>query len=297
MDAQDLKVFEAVARAGSMSMAAAELHTVQSNVTARVRKIESRLGLRLFERTPKGVILTAAGQRLLPYAQRLSSLLSDAQRAVLDTGTPQGALTLGSLETTLALRLAPALSEFAGTYPDVDLCLRTGTTRELLDDVIARRVEGAFVCGPLVHAEIEVELICQEELVLLSAPGATALRILANSVQPPRMIVLRLGCSYRQRLEEYLAHRGVPAPRVLEFGTLEAIFSAVSAGLGVTLLPRSLIGPVIKPGRLLVEPLEDGQGLVQTAFIRHREGYRSSALDAFLKSIRRHLGRALPNAT
>ncbi|MGH6886252.1 MAG: LysR family transcriptional regulator, partial [Geminicoccales bacterium] len=68
MDAADLKVFEAVARLGGMNRAAAELHTVQSNVTARIRTLEARLGTPLFQRHSRGVTLTAAGRRLLPYA-------------------------------------------------------------------------------------------------------------------------------------------------------------------------------------------------------------------------------------
>src|SRR5579871_6159445 len=105
MDAGDLRFFEAVARLGGMNRAAAELHTVQSNVTARVKLLEDQLGTPLFERHSRGVSLTAAGRRLVPYAARVAQLLSEARRAVVDDGTPRGPLSLGSLETTAALRL------------------------------------------------------------------------------------------------------------------------------------------------------------------------------------------------
>src|SRR5215468_2356234 len=103
MDAADLKVFAAVARIGGMNRAANELHTVQSNVTARVRTLEEELGVQLFHRGRKGVTLTAAGKRLLPYAVRVAHLLEEAQKAVKDDGSPRGRLTIGSLETTAAL--------------------------------------------------------------------------------------------------------------------------------------------------------------------------------------------------
>ncbi|HKH00400.1 MAG TPA: LysR family transcriptional regulator, partial [Bradyrhizobium sp.] len=102
MDARDLKVFEAVARAKAMNSAAAELNTVQSNVTARIRALELDLGVTLFERSSRGVVLTKSGERLLPYAKKMESLLDDARRAAVDEGTPQGLLTIGSLETTAA---------------------------------------------------------------------------------------------------------------------------------------------------------------------------------------------------
>ncbi|MGH7111833.1 MAG: LysR family transcriptional regulator, partial [Stellaceae bacterium] len=77
MDAADLRVFEAVARLGGMSRAAGELHTVQSNVTARIRLLETELGTPLFARHSRGVVLTAAGRRLLPYAGRVARLLAE----------------------------------------------------------------------------------------------------------------------------------------------------------------------------------------------------------------------------
>jgi DNA-binding transcriptional LysR family regulator len=90
MDAADLRVFEAVARLGGMGRAAETLHTVQSNVTARIRRLEKELGAPLFHRHARGVEPTPAGRRLLPFAIRASRLLEDARRAALDDGTPRG---------------------------------------------------------------------------------------------------------------------------------------------------------------------------------------------------------------
>lgn len=285
MDAADLKVFEAVLRLGGMGRAAAELNTVQSNVTAHIRQLEEELGTSLFRRHARGVEPTAAGQRLLPYARRLARLLEDARRAARDDGTPQGALVLGSLETTAALRLAPALTAFAAAHPAVDLTLRTGTTCELLEAVREDRLEGAFVCGPIAHPELEAEPVFEEELALLSAPGIASLDDLAGRGDL-RIVVLRVGCSYRQRLEMLLAQRGIPVPRVLEFGTLEAIFSCVAAGLGVTLLPRALVGPVWQEGRVALHALPPQDARVETVFVRRHDAYRSSALAAFLDLVR-----------
>jgi DNA-binding transcriptional LysR family regulator len=296
MDAADLRIFEAVARLGSMSRAALALNTVQSNVTAHVRQLEARLGLALFERGGRGVRLTAAGARLLPQAERVLRALEDARRAVLDDGTPRGPLCLGALETTTAIRLGPALHGFVAAHPAVDLTLRTGTTAELLERVLAQEVEGAFLCGPVAHPALEVVPVWAEELVLLSAPGTRPLARLLAGEGDIRIIVLRAGCSYRQRLEDVLARRGIPAPRLLEFGTLEAIFASVAAGLGITLLPRALVGPVVKPGRLAVEALPRGEGRVETVFARRRDCYASGALRAFLEVMRRQDARAVEAA-
>lgn len=281
MDTADLKVFEVVARTGAMNKAALELNTVQSNVTARIKAFEERLGLALFERTNRGVSLTAAGHRLFPYALRIARLLDDANRAVADQGTPSGPLLIGSLETTAALRLSPIFAEFAAAYPTVDLSLKTGTSCELVEQVLDRRLDGAWVCGPVKHVDLVVEPFYVEELVILTAPNFVDFEQLA-ATRDFKIVVLRAGCSYRLYLEAWLARRGIVGVRQLEFGTLEAIISCVSAGLGVTLLPKALIGSVWQQGRVAIHPLPRGEGIIETVFIRHRDAYASSALRAFL---------------
>lgn len=281
MDTADLRTFEAVARLGVMGRAATELNTVQSNVTARIRSLEESLGCRLFERHASGVTLTDAGRRLLPYAQRIPLLLRDAAHAVRDDGVPRGRLVIGSLETTAALRLAPLLAGYATTYPDVELTLRTGTTCELLEAVREGSVEGAFVCGPVVDPSIDVRPMFREELAVIASSRVRSLEDLVTSGDV-RVLVLRAGCSYRQRLESLLAQFGVPAPRMLEFGTLEAIFACVSAGLGITMLPRALAqSSSAASGLSLLKP-PAGQAIVDTVFLRRRDSFATSALQEFL---------------
>jgi DNA-binding transcriptional LysR family regulator len=281
LDTGDLKVFEAVARLGAMNRAAAELNTVQSNVTARIKALEADLGCPLFERHSRGVSLTAAGRRLLPYAGRVGRLLAEARRAARDDGVPHGLVTIGSLETTAALRLTPLLANYAAAYPEVDLVLRTGTTRELIADVLEGRVDGAFVCGPVAHPELREDVMFREELVMLAAPGVASLDE-ACGRSAVRIVVLRTGCSYRQMLEAFLARRNIAVERQLEFGTLEAIFGCVSAGLGITMMPRALIGRVCDTGRVSVHNLRQVDAMVETVFVRRRDGFASSAQSAFL---------------
>jgi len=290
MDARDLATFEAVARLGGMGRAARELNTVQSNVTQRVRRLEESLGVSLFERSRAGARLTPAGERLMPYATRVDALLDEAGRAARDDGAPRGTLTVGSLETTAALRLSPLLASYVQAHPGVDFVLRTGTTAEMVERVLDRDLEGAFVCGPVVHPQLVSTPAFTEELALLSAPTE---RTLATALRRPdlRLVILRAGCSYRQRLEELLARRGVVGLRRLEFGTLEAILGAVAAGLGVTLMPRALIGPTWRGGRVRAHRLPASEARVQTMFVRRRDMLPSSALLAFQRHVTRGQAR------
>ena len=286
MDSADLRLFETVARLGGMSRAAAELNTVQSNVTARIRLLEEQLGSPLFERHSRGVALTPAGRRLLPYAEQITSLIKEAARVVRDDSVPQGPLTVGSLETTAAIHLSPVLASYVGKWPKVDLILRTGTTWELVEQVVSRTLEGAFVCGPIDHPDLLAETIFEEELVVLTSPKVTQLSWLPG-LADVRIVVLRASCSYRQKLETLLEQHGITGLRRLEFGTLEAVIGCVAAGLGVTLLPRRMVGA---GGRVAIHELPRDQAQVKTQFIRRKDAYASSALEAFVAEARESLG-------
>ncbi|MCJ2048946.1 LysR family transcriptional regulator [Methylobacterium sp. J-070] len=285
MDAADLRIFESVARYESMNRAATELHTVQSNVTARIKGLEDELGVALFSRHARGVTLTPAGQRMLPFAGRIAKLFAEARTAALDDGPPSGELVLGTLETSAALRLAPSLARFAQAYPKVRLVLRVGTTQGLAAEVLACRLDGAFVAGPVTHANLRAEPIFQEELVLLT-PRAIRSPADLTGAESLRLIVFRRGCSYRQRLEAYLAQLGVVAAEPLEFGSLDAILACVAAGVGVTLLPRSVADTAHGRAQLAVHTLPPAIAHVDTVFIVRSDAYLSSAMAAFLDVVR-----------
>lgn len=291
MDAGDLSVFAAVARTGGINRAAQALNTVQSNVTQRIRLLERELGVSLFHRHSRGVTLTPAGAQLLPYAQRVGALIGEARRAATNGAEPEGRLVIGSLETTAARRLPPVLSAYTRAYPAVDIVLETGTTAELLAKVLERRLEGAFVAGPVEHDEVVTEPIVEEELVFLTAPEAPDLKHFLRGAErhaiAPKILVLRAGCSYRQRLEGFLAERGVSNLRRLEFGTVDGILGCVGAGIGVTMMPRAVVSAALRERRIAAHALPPKAARVMTVFARRRDGFVSTALERFVAAARR----------
>lgn len=281
MNAADLRVFEAVARAGGIGRAALELHTVQSNVTARIRLLEQELGARLFDRHSRGVSLTPAGRRLLPYAERMRELLTQARQAVADNGMPQGPLSLGSLETAAALRLPGILARFARAHPAVDLTLVTGTSAELIEQVLQSQLDGALVVGPVRHPALTETVVFHEEMVLVTARDVAGWDDLPR-VSGLKLVVFRAGCSYRAQLEALLAERGVVGLRRIEFGTLEGILGCVAAGIGVTLLPRGVVGPAWRDGTVALHPAPEPHRWANTVFVRRTDAFPTSAMSAFL---------------
>jgi len=277
MDASDLRVFEAVGRVGSITKAAEILHTVQSNVTTRIQLLERELGVSLFQRHARGVTPTIVGQRLLPYAARVAQLLAEAKSIVSEDAEPHGKVLFGTLETTAAFRLPPVLTTYKKRFPKIEISLRTGTACSLIEDVLAHRLEGAFVAGPVEHAELVQETMFAEELVVVSGPFGPTLETLTAAGEA-EILVFRVGCSYRQRLESILSARGIDRIRHLELGTLEGIIGLVSAGIGITLLPKAVVAAANYGGRIAIRELPAEQSRVDTVFIRRRDAFYSNAM-------------------
>src|SRR6266403_1763998 len=120
MDLSDLHIFRSVVEAGGVTRAAEKLNRVQSNVTTRVRQLESELGVDLFVREGKRLHVSPAGKLLLDYAERLIDLAEEAREAVHDA-EPRGLLRLGTGESTAAMRLPVPMNDYLGRYPEVTL--------------------------------------------------------------------------------------------------------------------------------------------------------------------------------
>ncbi len=275
MDTAALRLFRAVARTGSVGAAAAEVHSVPSNVSARVRKLEDELGARLFLREPRGMRLTPEGELLLDYAERILALTQEARDAVREAVGEGGTLRLGSMETTAAVRLPPLLSAFHHSHPKVTLSLSTGTTDEQLQAVLARRVDLAFLGGPVRDERVVGGPVFVEELVL-AVPAGIASEEEANT---RAMLVFRAGCAYRPRTEAWLRARGERPVRVMEFGTLDGLLGCIAAGMGVSLLPRAVVERPQHRGQIEALSITDGQ--VETWMIQHRDAVDTAAMRAF----------------
>ncbi len=284
MELSDLATFAAVARCGSVTRAAGELNTVQSNVTNRIKALEAEIGVPLFERHFRGMTLTSAGKRLLPYAERLAAMSREAIAAAQDDGVPKGPLAIGAMETTAAVRLPQLLTHFHQRFPAVQLSLHTGPTATLMQAVLDASLDGAFVAGPIEHPDLVVSLAFAEELVLVTASRWESLETLrsATVASGPTILVFRAGCSYRQRLEQLLSEFGWPCATRLEFGTLDGIIGCVSADMGVTLLPRAVVERSELSGSVCVHSLDRSKCYVDTVFIQRRLVHEDSALQSFV---------------
>jgi LysR family transcriptional regulator, cell division regulator len=280
MDIGLLRIFRTVAAEGSVSKASLRLHCVQSNVTARVRQLENELETALFYRQKRGMTLTPAGKVLLEYADRALHLMKEAEIAVRDTGQVKGALSIGSTESAAAVRLPLVLAHYHREFPDVEIALSTGTSEKLINEVLEYKLDGAFVSGLVTHSDIELKPIVNEELVIVTEAKVESLEALDN----PTLLVFPGGCAYRAVLENWLRQTGIVPYRIMELRTLDGILGCVSAGMGITMSPRSIITNLNYVGKVSTHTIAEAFATVPTLFVRRKNAVMTRALNAFVQA-------------
>ncbi|RQW61101.1 LysR family transcriptional regulator [Vibrio viridaestus] len=285
MKISDLITFEAVANCESISGAAKQLHTVQSNITNRIRTLEEHIGLPLLVRHSRGVSLTDAGYRLLPYAHKTKLLLDEATKVARDENDGTGCISIGTMETTLAVRLPIILASFHEMYPNVSISMEINSTKYLIESVLENRLDGAFIAGPIDHPSIESEEVFNEKLVIITSSQYASVEEYFRN-QSITALMFRAGCAYRQRFEQYLTYSGHPSFKLIEFGSLDGMLSCVSANIGIAMLPFSVISRSNLTNQISVHEIDNTISKVVTLFIRRKDTYQTSTLTQFLHCFR-----------
>ncbi len=277
MDFASLQIFKTVVEEGGIIAAARKLHRVQSSVTVRIKQLEASLGVELFIREKRRLKLSPAGEIFLDYVEQLLRLSDQARQAVLGD-SPQGVLRIGTLESTAASRLPPLLSHYHEKYPAVRVELATNTTDALVEGVIGRQFEAAFVAGRAEATGLQALAAFDEELVI-AAPRSHPEIGCAQDVRTDTIISFPAGCAYRRLLQSWLADGDVAPEKVLELSSYHAIVACVASGTGIAIVPRSVLDTVRVSESIAVYPVSEEPVHLKT-YLVWRKGETSPALRA-----------------
>ncbi|MCQ4081681.1 LysR family transcriptional regulator [Streptomyces sp. RB6PN25] len=277
METRLLRTFTALAKAGSFTAAAAELHLAQSTVTVQVRSLERELGTRLFDRLPTGALLTSAGRRLLEEAETMldaEARLRATAAAGNGDGAVEGQVAVGAGESLCASRLPGVIASLRRTHPGIDVHLRPVGSAAAVEGLRAGRLDIALLLEPEVNAaDLVARPIAREPLVYAASPDhPLAGRTVGwEELAGESFFVHEEGCSYSDHLVRTLLALPGPQPRLTRFGSIEAARSCVAAGLGLTLLPRATVEQQLRDGVLaMVDAPEIPPVPVQLAQHRRR---------------------------
>ncbi|GAA2483276.1 LysR family transcriptional regulator [Streptomyces gobitricini] len=292
MDTRLLHTFATLARTGSFTATAAELHVAQSTVTVQIRALERELGTRLFDRLPSGALLTESGRRLLEEAGNVLDAVARLRAGTGGDGAVRGRVTVGTPESLCSTRLPGVIAALRTGHPDVDVRLHAaGTARSVeglrsghLDLALSLEEEGDF-------PDLTAEPIGREPLGLLCSPGhplaARTRPVTWEELAAESYFLLEQGCSYSDALERRLLAVPGARPRLTRFGSVDAARGCVAAGLGLTLLPLTTVEDHLRQGRLVRIPGPRFTD-VPVRLARHRKRWATPAVEAFTHEAVRH---------
>ena len=240
MDLRELEAFLAVVETGGVGRAAARLHRAQSSITSRIHQLESSLGMTLFHRESQRLRLTVAGETLVDHARRLLEL-ADQTRTAVRSDEVGGKIRLGAMESIAASRLPHPLAQFHRRYPQVWVNLSTMSSHGLVADVQSGGLDAAIV-GEVVDAtRFRSVPLYEEELVLVGARDSVMLREPRRLAGGAVLVYHKPGCAYRRRFEQWLESQHIVPAHVLEFASYHGMFAAAAGGVGLGMLPRSVL--------------------------------------------------------
>ncbi|AFJ46790.1 putrescine utilization regulator PtrR [Shimwellia blattae] len=284
MDFTQLEMFTAVAETGSISAAARQVHRVPSNLTTRIRQLEEELGKDLFIRESQRLRLSPDGHNFLVYSRQILALAAEARR-VLSGDETKGALTLGSLESTAAVRIPSILARFNQRYSGIQLDLATGSSGTMLEGVLEGTLGAAFVDGPVLHPALEGVPVFDEEMMLI-APASHAPVSRARDVSGASLYAFRSNCSYRRHFESwFLADQALPG-KIHEMESYHGMLACVIAGAGLAMMPRSMLESMPGSHQVSAWPLAEPWRWLTTWLI-WRRGARTPQLDALIELLPR----------
>ena len=250
-----LVVFRAVADLLSFRKAAEELYLTQPAVSLQIKALEEDLGVQLFDRTGSRIALTPAGKMLLHYAEQVSALLTRAEQEVSTlSGEHAGHLALGASTTIAQYVLPRLLSEFRREYPRVQPTLISGNTERIVGAVVQQQIALGFIEGPAHSRDVKTEPFLVDELVLIVPAAhewAERASVACAEITGTPLLMRERGSGTRRVIEIALERQHVKRAAlqiVMELDSVEAIKSAVEAGLGAGFVSRWAIAKDLRLG-------------------------------------------------
>jgi DNA-binding transcriptional LysR family regulator len=286
MELRQLRTFQTVARLMNFNRAADALNYAQSTVSAQIKLLEEELGVSLFDRLGKRIVITEAGQKLMRYAQKMIDIEQETLTEISNSETLIGSISVRAPQSVGTYLLPSVLQQFKCQYPrvgfDVSSCALFTLQQELRSGII----DVAFLLAESVNAaDLTAELVRIEPLVFVSDPNYALTKSVGmtfRDLNGQSILLPKHDCSYKMQFEEMLTAENISPSVVMEFNSIEAIKQCVIKGLGITVIPEIAVKAELAQNKIkkipwLDEPLETG-----VLMIRHKDKWISPALQAFM---------------
>lgn len=290
MELRQLITFRTVASTLNFSRAAEVLSYVPSNVTMQMKALEDELGVRLFDRLGKQLVLTTAGKRFLTHVQSVLDQLEEAKTVVHDNEVLSGTLTISANEVICAYRLPAVFQLFRSRHPGVRLIFRSVPNQELKQTLFEGSADVVFMLDePIRSSGLAVEPLLEETFRLFAAPDhplakRTVLRL--EDFHEEVFLTNEKGCPYRTMFDRSFEKEGIDSITYLEFQSAEAIKQCAISGIGIAFLPEIVAEAEVERGELVALPWQIPDLHVYTQMLWHKDKWLSPIMMSFIEAAR-----------
>lgn len=285
MEFRQLQMFSVLAEELNFTRTARHVHTVQSNVTRQIKLLEAELGVQLFDRLGRRVVLTEAGRKFQPFAIQALNVIDEGKRAVETNAEPSGRLRIGAPESVLTYRLPAIINRARERFPRIELVFTPHVGASVFADLDAGKIDFAFhMCDAAPTSMFRSTKLYREKIVLVTHRENALARY--ASVKPAdlsdhNLLLTENGCAYRSKFDRVLANHSVRPRHVTEFSSVEAIKKCVAGGMGIALLPAITLAAELRQSQLTALRWRGPSLDVTTRLTWHQDKWVSSAMSLF----------------
>lgn len=288
MEIRQLKAFLAIAEAKTFTAGARRVNVTQAAISMQIRQLEDEVGLQLFTRTPRRVILTEAGEYLLGRARKILREHDSALAEIAEVaGAEYGRLRIGSASGTFAMNQLPGImAKLREKFPNAELTVSAGTSEKLVDKMMHGELDTAFVSLPVENLNVSTESLFSDEIVAIAHPKHALAKdkfISAASLAGEKLILGERGGNTRRMIDEFFQAANVKPNITMELSRQEAVTKMVEEGLGVGMAGAKSVAREIRDGRLVSWLIEGAEIKWELGLARLRGGHFSPIGKEFVR--------------
>ena len=285
MTFRHLKIFIAVAQAGSMSAAARELYIAQPTVSQVIAEIENEYGIRLFERLSRRLYITREGRQLLDYARHITALFEEMERD-LHYASRNRTLRVGATITEGSCVLPALVARFEAENPSDTVEVLVDNTRVIEEKILSSELDFGLVEGDVTEPDLLSRPVLRDELVLICAEGhpfCSRTRITMADLEGEPFVLREPGSGTREQFEAELEHRGIHVRAKWVCHSADSILEAVARGQGLSVISRRLAEQALPIKKLRILPIQDAELSRTFNLVYHRNKFLSEPIQAFFQ--------------
>lgn len=289
MELREIKTFLVAAEKMNFSRAAEQLGYSQAAVTIQIKQLEKELGILLFDRIGKSVYLTDKGKEFLVDAQKILLYTEEAISEIKNDTTYSGVIKIGTSESILSTSFPGIIKKFHQMYPNMHICIKTGTRDFIFDSMIHNELDLAYIIDQNVIDNEWIGKTIQEEKVYFVAspknPLAQKEEVCIDEILAQELIMTECNVGYTYELSQHLARKGLYFNPYLEIGNTDIIRLLVAENKGISYLPLFTIEKEIKEGTIVTLRIPEFEVNVYRQLFWHKNKYITKPMNDFMKLI------------